>query len=97
MCNDSYTFAGVGRVEPSARGRKVLISGGMCVAILRVMVNDARYALPCRLGLLTGAAIHWIAAALVLSDHLNTTSTWQYAPRMVREIARAVVQSIAGV
>jgi hypothetical protein len=60
------------------------------------MGHDARLAYACRLWLLAGAGIHWVAAALILSDHLNTTSNWQYAPRMISAIARAFLQSITG-
>ena len=60
------------------------------------MEEDARYARACRMGLLAGAAIHWIGAAVLLMDHLDTTSTWQYAPAAVRAIASAVLQIIAG-
>ena len=49
------------------------------------------------MGLLTGAAIHWVGAALILMDHLDDTSTWQYTPtsRML-EIASSVLQAIVG-
>ena len=59
--------------------------------------DGERRTFACRMGLLTGAAIHWVGAALILMDHLDDTSTWQYTPtsRML-EIASSVLQAIVG-
>jgi hypothetical protein len=61
------------------------------------MEQDARYAFACRMCLLAGAAIHWVGAAVLLLDHLDTTSTWQYAPPAIREVANALLHFLARV
>ena len=57
------------------------------------MDNDVRYARACRLGLLAAAAVHWAAAALIMSNELLSASTWQYS-RTVRRFALALVQTL---
>ena len=42
------------------------------------MNDDAYYLRQCKLSLLVAAAVHWIGAAMLLSNHLNDESTWQY-------------------
>jgi hypothetical protein len=46
--------------------------------------------------LLAGAAIHWVGAAILLLNHLDTASTWQYASPSSREVAIAVLRAIFG-
>lgn len=55
------------------------------------MDNHPRYAYACRMALLAGAAVHWVAAAQLLSGHLSTTATWEYS-RSVRRLAVVVLQ-----
>ena len=58
------------------------------------MDNDARYAQACRLGLLASAAVHWAAAALIMSNELLSASTWEYS-RTVRRLALLLVQTLS--
>lgn len=57
------------------------------------MDNDARYAYPCRVGLLVAAGVHWVAVGLVMSNRFNTVSSWEYS-RSVRRLAGAVIQAL---
>ena len=58
------------------------------------MDNDACYARACRLGLLAGAAVHWAAAALIMSNELLSASTWEYS-RAVRRLALVLIQTLS--
>ena len=51
-----------------------------------------KYEVGCKIVLACGAGIHWVGAVLLLSDHLDTTSTWEYAPRAVHLIASSLLQ-----
>lgn len=64
----------------------------MFVAPTADMDNDSRYAFACRMGLLVGAAVHWVGAALLVSSHFNSASTWEYS-RSVRRLAATVLQT----
>ena len=57
------------------------------------MNDDAYYLRRCKLSLLVAAAVHWIGAAMLLSNHLNDESTWQYS-RSIRRLAAAALHAI---
>ena len=57
------------------------------------MDNDSRYLYACRIGLLAGAAVHWVGAALLVSRQFSSASTWEYS-RSVRRLAGAVLQAL---
>ena len=64
----------------------------MFVAPQGVMDNDARYATACRMGLLAAAAVHWVGAALIMSNQFSNASTWEYSSS-IRQLANAVLQA----
>lgn len=65
----------------------------MFVAFGIGMDNDSRYVYACRIGLLAGAAVHWVGAALLMSSHFSSSaSTWEYSSS-VRQLAVAVLRS----
>jgi hypothetical protein len=64
----------------------------MHVANGKDMDDDARYFYACRLGLLAGAMVHWVGAAMLVSSHFSSESTWQYS-RPIRRLAVALLQT----
>ncbi len=59
------------------------------------MDNDGRYALPCRIVLLGAAAVHWTAAALLISNNSDGASTWHLS-RAIRRLAVAIAEAMTG-
>jgi hypothetical protein len=58
------------------------------------MDTDARYERPCRWLLAVAGGIHWIAAALVISDgFLEIESASQYA-RVLQNLVVGIVQAL---
>ncbi len=59
------------------------------------MDEDARYAYPCRLGLLAASALHWVAAAWLVYDNTDGASTWEFS-RTIRRLAVAIAEVMIG-
>jgi hypothetical protein len=55
--------------------------------------NDARYERPCRWLLAVAAAMHWITAALLYSEHLQADSQLEVGGTFAG-VLRALIQSL---
>ena len=80
---------------PRALAAERITNAACSLPFAATMDDELRYALPCRLALLAGAVLHWVAAALLIMDMRSTSSNWEYSS-IVRRLASNCLQTFMG-
>ena len=94
LCNRRYNPVALIGAIPLEFRRFGPPQSGMMVALYWCVRRQRKYEVGCKVGLACGAGLHWIGAVLLLSDHLATSSTWEYAPGALHLIASSLLQRL---